>query len=508
MRVFAIFHRFLQKTKMRCLYITATGLLVFSACSDDEFTSLPSHTLLFSTDTVSMDTVFSKVPTAARTFWVYNRSGKGIRLANVRLQRGNQTGFRVNVDGIELGASQGFQAGNIEVENKDSLRVFVELTSSSNNADTPQKIEDELIFTLESGVEQRVVLRAWSWDAEMLTDLKVVNDTVIDSSRPIIVYGGITVAENATLNIEEGTTLYFHDKAGIDVYGRLICRGAAENNIVLRGDRIDRMFDYLPYDGLSGTWRGLRFYESSYENELDFVDVHSACDAIVCDSSDVARLTLTLKNSIVHNSQGYGLKSVHSTINIVNSQITNALNDCVGIFGGVARINNSTIAQFYPFDSNRGAALRFTNFYGEDNLPLYSFECCNTIVTGYAEDVVMGESRDSTVAYQYKFDHCLLRTPEMEADSIRLNSIIWENVEDTAVAGERNFYNIDIDLLRYDFRLRNKSVAIGKANKQSATEFDRLGVRRDDEPDIGCYEFIDSSDNEQNNNSQKIWKRK
>ena len=84
------------------------------SCTDDEhFTKDPSAQLVFSSDTISFDTVFATVPTATRTFWVYNKSNDGIRLSTVRLEGGNQTGFRVNVDGSYLGASSGFQLSDV-----------------------------------------------------------------------------------------------------------------------------------------------------------------------------------------------------------------------------------------------------------------------------------------------------------------------------------------------------------------------------------------------------------
>ena len=122
---------------------------IFSCSDDDSFTSSPNNRLVFSSDTVSLDTVFSQVPTATKTFWVYNRSGDGIRCANVRLERGNQTGFRVNVDGAFLGSSSGFLVNDVEVRNKDSIRVFVELTSPMNNKVEPTLLEDNLIFSLD-----------------------------------------------------------------------------------------------------------------------------------------------------------------------------------------------------------------------------------------------------------------------------------------------------------------------------------------------------------------------
>ena len=146
----------------------------------------------------------------------------------------------------------------------DSLQVFVELTAPENRQLEPQQLEDHLLFQLESGVEQRVCLQAYSWDAVKLTDLTVAADTVIESAKPIVIYGdGIKVDSGAVLTIRN-TTLFFHDQAGITVNGILKTEKA-----VLRGDRLDHMFDYLPYDRVSGQWRGIRFGRSSIDRYGD-----------------------------------------------------------------------------------------------------------------------------------------------------------------------------------------------------------------------------------------------
>ena len=107
-------------------------------------------------------------------------------------------------------------------------------------------MEDNIVVTHESGVVQRVNLNAYSWDALQLTNVHITRDSTLSAgATPIIIYGGITVDSAATLTIPAGTTLYFHADAGIDVYGRLIADGDPDRNVVLRGDRIDRMFDYL-----------------------------------------------------------------------------------------------------------------------------------------------------------------------------------------------------------------------------------------------------------------------
>lgn len=463
-----------------------------TACNDDDsFTTSTSNLLAFSTDTLRLDTTFSKVPTPTKTFWVYNRSGEGIRLTNVRLENGNQTGFRVNVDGIYLGQASGYQVNGLEVRNKDSIRVFVELTTPINGNIDPTLVEDNLIFTLESGVQQKVNLNAYSWDAELLKNVEITTDKTIRSTKPIVIQGSLKVAEGATLTVAAGTTLYFSNKAGIDVYGTLKTVGTPDAWVTLRGDRLDWMFDYLPYDRVSGQWQGIHFHKSSYDNEMAYTDLHSAYNGVVCDSSDVSRTTLTMRNSTVHNCQGYGLLATNCKVNISNSQLTNTLNDCAAFFGGAVTMSHCTLAQFYPFDSRRGVALRFGNTRAGMIYPLLQFDVFNTLITGYAEDVIMGEfSKD--VALNYKFDHSILRTTKpKEMDETKYIEVKWEEATDTVGSGERHFRKIDSEKQYYDFHLSEKSKArdAGYVLANGTSVADHDGKTRSDVPDVGCYEY-------------------
>ena len=457
------------------------------ACSDDDsFTSSSSNLLTFSTDTLSLDTVFSNVPSAAKSFWVYNHSGDGLRCTSLRLENGATSGFRVNVDGQYLGADTNYSISDVEVRNKDSIRVFVELTAPSNQSIEPQQVSDNLVFTLESGVEQRVNLTAYSWDAILLQDVHITSDSTMQlSEHPIIIYGGIDVDSAATLTLSPGLTLYFHGGAGLRVKGTLVSNGTAEQPVTLRGDRIDRMFDYLPYDYVPGQWEGVHFYASSYNNVLSYTDIHSTFDGVVADSSDVNRLKLTMANSTIHNCQGNGLYTRNNQIVIENSQITNTLGDCLHVEGGDVQLNNCTIAQFYPFDGNRGQALYFTN-----SLPLVKLTVFNSLITGYADDVLTGSLQDGDSTITYLFNHCILRTPKVEtADSVYFQQVEYEDVEDTVKYGYKQFKLIDTDNLRYNFALDSLSAAIDKADAATALPIDRLGIKRDDQPDIGAFEY-------------------
>ena len=441
----------------RIFYFIILIALLMACADDDTFTTSSNNRLTFSVDTVSLDTLFSRTPSSTFAFWVYNNNDEGIRVSEVYLNRRNQTGFRVNVDGAYLDNSLGSQVSDIDIRKNDSVLVFVELTAPDALQPDPKLIEDDLVFRLESGLEQKVCLRAWTWDVEKIYNETVVGEQLIESSTPIIIYGGITVPEGTRLNIRN-STLYFHDQAGIEVYGDLIVE-----NSVLRGDRLDRMFDYLPYDRVSGQWKGIHFYESSMTARFGQSEIRNAENAIVLDSArlDSEQIRLGMGNTIVHNAKGYGLKAVNSSVYMENCQFTNTLGDCVSIVGGIVDIVHCTMAQFYPFSAERGAALRFTNYQGDYDIPLLRLNCSSSILTGYDDDVLMGGVRDTLAAFEYHFENTLLRTPKVETgDSVRFVNVRWESPKDS-IQGKQHFRVVDEDNLYYDFHLDSLSTAQG-----------------------------------------------
>ena len=482
---------------------TGEGLLLvflFSlvSCNDDDtFTTSPQNCLSMPFDTLKMDTIFAKIPAASKNFWIYNYSGDGIRCANVRLQKGNQSGFRVNVDGIYLGEKTGYQTSDIEVRKGDSIRVFVEVTSPDNGSELYKELDDNLIFRLESGVEQVINLNAFAWKADVVRNLELKNDTTIDttiSGRALVVYGGITVDSLATLTIAPGSTIYFHDDAGIDVKGKLICQGTADKNITLRGDRLDDILknEHLPYDRMPGRWKGIHFHGDSYDNIIEYTDLHSGNNAVVCDSSDVSRRKLTINSSTIHNCDGYGVYAENSKVYVANTQITNAYMGCVVIYGGEVSLIHNTIAQFYLLERDKfaRAALTFANHSGTHTYPL-NLEVKNCIITGFAIDHVKKEKNDS-IAFNYHFYNSLLRTEVKDTASAKYyENIIWENVKDvkdTTSIGAKNFVLVDTHLLQFDFHLDSLSKANGAADARWMLPLNREGVARDEKKvNMGCY---------------------
>ena len=97
-----------------------------------------------------------------------------------------------------------------------------------------------------------------------------------------------------------------------------------------------------------------------------------------------------------------------------------------------------------------------------------------------------------TINSEFKFDHCLLRTPEI-SDTVRCSNIIWENTTDTIATGHKNFQLIDSEKLKYDFRLTEISKAVNTAHATTSLPSARKAAPRDTKPDMGCYEYVDTA---------------
>lgn len=476
-----------------CGWLVLMCALLLGACMDEEtFDTAAGDRLSFSVDTLRLDTVLAGVGTPTRSFMIYNRNSDGVSITDVSFADGRSEGFRVNVDGMYI--NDGL-SGSIDCRKDDSLRVFVELTPEAFDSDLPVELTARLVFTLANGEQQSVVLTAWSQNVTVLRHVRIQTDTVLSARRPYLIYDSLTVASGATLTIEAGAVLYFHSDAGMRVDGTLKAMGERGKKIVMRGDRTDLMFEGQPYDRVPNQWVGIRFGTESFNNVLNYCDIHSAGDGIVCDASDVTQMKLRMENTVLHNMGGDGLRAVGSRLFVGNSQITNADGNCITIYGGDAEFVHCTIGQFYPFDGMRGSALVYSNELSGDPCPIERLYFRNCVITGYAEDEIFAHASTlgEGVAFNYGFFNCLLDTPEI-VDDAQVTGCAWDRTGN-AVVRDGNFRDFNTARLLYDFRLSDQSLAIGLADATVTAQYypeDMNGVSRldDGRSDAGCYEYV------------------
>lgn len=490
---------------MRLLTYLLMFLLVgvVGCMKDDDYTTSVTDTLSFSKDTVRFDTIISGEPTRTYSFTVYNRANKAIRISQVALAKGANSPFKVNVDGVSLESGV---ATDFEIAKKDSMIVYLMANVPFTDKDEPSYYEDDLCFTTEAGVQQKVALSASGQDVNTINSQRITTDVAYTAQRPYRVMDSLVVEKGATLTLEAGSTLLFHQNARLIVHGRLVIAGTLDQPITLRGDRMDNMFEHQPYDRTPGLWGGVELKSDSYNNQINYADIHSGKFGIRIDSSDVSKLKLTLENSAIHTVTEHGLDIRMSQVKIGNCQITNAGGDCVHMRGGDASFIHCTIGRFYVFSGGSGHALNFANFDGDVRLPISRLYFANSIVTGYQDDEIMGSEGENGDDFNYVFTHCLLNTPEpktTDADSHFL-SCLWDqkatttNVNPEAKLRDKNFAPaFNLDYLFFSFTLDKQSQAVGAADAvitQANYPMDKAGHSRGAQPDMGCYQYQETTD--------------
>ena len=86
----------------RYFYFLASScfLLLWSSCRKDFDFTPTEGALRFSKDTVYLDTVFTNIGSSTYTLKVYNTSNNDISIPKIKLQEGQNSNYRLNVDGM------------------------------------------------------------------------------------------------------------------------------------------------------------------------------------------------------------------------------------------------------------------------------------------------------------------------------------------------------------------------------------------------------------------------
>ncbi|MBR4841979.1 MAG: hypothetical protein IK006_02640 [Bacteroidaceae bacterium] len=472
-------------------FVLISVIILSVACEGrEEFSSSPGYRLSFSADTVRFDTLFTTVTSATAYFMVYNNTSSGIR-ADARIAGGDSSPFRLNVDG-----EGGSYISGLEIESGDSLFCFI--TANLPDSGTPELfiVEDSVAFILESGVVQYVRLDACGRNARFLRGVRIMSDTVFTADYAYVIYDSLWIAGGTTLELQPGTELYFHKGAGMIVEGTLIAQGTLERPVRMRGDRLDRLFDDLPYDLLSEQWEGIRLGSGSFGNSFVFCDIHGGEFGIKADSSRDDRIKFTMISSTVHNVAGNGIETTGASISVANSQITNAGSHCVSITGGQAEFNYCTIASF-PLWWVGESAISLNNFTDAGSWPLFKADFRNCVITGRAGEAITGVLKDSIAGYPSGSVDCYSVSNSLLMTSDTLNPCFRDVVFERAGygnAGASNFRDRTVvDNYRSVFMLDSLSLARGISDTVSAFlwPYDLNGTTRPAlGADAGCFQFI------------------
>lgn len=480
--------------------------VIYASCTKEEFITDTSADIELSRDTVTFDTVFTARGSATRSFKIYNRHDKFIRINNISIVGGTESAFRMNVDGIP-----GNSISDVEIPPEDSIYVFLEVTVDPDQplSISPFVIGDQMEITT-NGNQQQVVLEAWGQNANYVPNRFAsgsqslytcqMNEWTWDDPKPYVIFGALIV-DSCTLVMPAGTQVYVHggfgrtDNGGLYndgvlyffTNGKLRIEGTAEDPVVIQGDRLETEFDEEP-----GQWGRIQFGPRSRGNSINHAVIKNAIIGVLVDSL----AELTIKNSQIYNTSSSNLAGYSATITAENCLFhTSYGSNCVSlVLGGSYNFTYCTLANYF----SPTEALRATNFTCLDGTPLCTDPVAARLSLNFKNSIIYGSTRDEIslvdavgdqdpTFFRYSMENCIVRVDELLDEEGFPD--FFDHCDPCLNGDNATVLFQDVD--NYDFHLDSLSVAKEMATPLITIRRDLEGNDRDSQkPDVGCYECI------------------
>lgn len=467
---------------MRLAVLFFLGIIFFSStgCRKDHLDNDPTAQLLFSSDTIVFDTVFTTVGSATRQFKVYNTSSKAVNISSINLAGGSASNFHLNIDGDPVSSTE-----NILLRGGDSMYVFVDVDVDPNNLNNPLMIEDSVLFVT-NGNHQRVLLDAVGQDAYFHYYETLNCNEVWTNDKPHVIYGYAIIPSCCNLTMNPGTRVYLHHNAVLaaDSCATLKVLGAHGNPVTFQGDRLEHDYAEEP-----GQWGYIWLSSLSKDNVIDWAEIKNGTIGILSDSSGAsANPTVTITNTKIRNMTMAGIFGRDTWMVGDNVAVTNCEQYCLGVaYGGKCSFSHCTFADIWNITTRTTPAVLLNNWYKIDETTrnerdLTQADFYNCIIAGdQTSEIGLDSSVSNGSQFHFLFSHCLIKT---NVNVSNANNFL------------NNRYNTDpafADLSNYDVHLKPNSDAINRGDPAIGAlyPFDLDNNLRtvDGTPDAGAYEF-------------------
>ena len=477
---------------MRPWVVYIVCVLAFIGCREYQVSDDPSLRLAFSADTICFDTLFTEQGSATAQLVVYNPNKNALVVDKIWMEDGEA--FRANIDGEPALE----RLTELTIFGNDSILVFLRVTDFGPMAEEGAiLIEDRLHFHLATGTTQDVVLEAYAENATRLGQIgsrtELAGDYTFTALKPYILFDTILIGGKMTM--EAGARLYMHQGASLVALGDIEAKGEKDKPVLIRPDRLDHLFDSVPYLYAAGGWNG--FYLQSDQPQtydIHYLEVLSGNVGMSCVSTCTGTLpTLRMDGCKIHNHTLYGLVLEHVDALVTNTEISNCGLYCVYCNGGKQDFVHSTVASYFGYTNIRiqsakkenTAAVYIDNLSKTGEPTVTSFY--NSVITGYlSNQLVLATPIEQY--YEGVFSHNYLKTDTLLASSAKDNTY-WQET-DTAVF--RNTFYKYKEYIYYDFRPDSLSPLRGIGDSIVALPYpmDREGFSRElIRPDAGCYQY-------------------
>ncbi len=502
-------------------------IVLWSSCRKDFEADPSTGNLQFSVDTLFLDTVFTNIGSSTYNFKVYNRTENDLNISSIALERGENSNYRLNVDGIP-----GKSFENIQVLAKDSIFVFVETTTdiTQQTGDLEFLYTDRILFD-PNGSQQEVDLVTLVKDAVFLFPsrdsegmvenlLLGVDDNMEEiriegffleddeltftAERPYVIYGYAAIPSDRMLTINAGARIHFHENSGIIAANNatLLVNGEVstdpdtmENEVIFEGDRLEPEFSDIP-----GQWGTIWLTAGSTGHIINHATIKNATVGVLMDSNDGGTdPTLTITNSQIYNSSNIGL--LGRTANILGENLVINNSGQISLyasFGGTYNFNHCTFANYWNTNFRETPSVAIDNlFVVRDEggniteiltTDLLEANFTNCIIYGN-ENLELGINRAEGTVFNYNFQNSLIRFNDFNgqfADN-ELYDFTNTGLYEDVILNEDPDFKAPFDNL---LNIGEDSAANGQAITPTSGN-DILGtLRNPTAPDIGAYESV------------------
>ena len=473
------------------IFIIAISLIWLISCEDEKYASSADMQLGFSSDTVMFDTIFTSIGSTTKNLRVYNPYDQPILVSSIKLAGGENSNFRLNVNGFA-----GSEILDFEIPPKDSIYIFVEVTVDPNGGNFPMVVQDSIQFITNSNL-QDVDLIAWGQDFHLIKDARI-RTTTWAADKPYLIYNYAHVDSSATLTIEKGAKLYFHDDAGLYVKGKIDAQGTAMEPIVFQGDRLEEVYDDVPEQ-----WNGVVLFSGSHNNVFNHVEIKNAHTGLqVGTIEDEGFASVKMSGVKIQNMAYAGVFAMKSEIEADNCLITNCgFYGAALLVGGDYEFNHTTIANYWGGFSSRSRSTSSvvisnlliiddddggsTSYVGD----LEKAKFGNSIIVGNiasGNELELGKSDEAE--FNFEFDNCLLQLADTFNTTNTANYVSILKGVDPKFVDPYETLNFELDTL-------SPAKDVGSVLIGTRFPFDLKNDSRldDDGPDLGAFERIEAS---------------
>ena len=443
------------------------SLVAFQSCREDfDFDPISSE-LRFSTDTISVDTVYNFSKSETYVFKIYNPEDKDLVIPRIALAKGDLSYFNINVDG-----QAGSSFTNVPIRKKDSLFVFVEI--DAKEAPINPFYDDEVLIETTQH-QQHVKLLSWIEKAKIHTANENISAASWDSNEAHVIDGNLTITNR--LDVAAGTKVYFKRNASLTIAenAQFNVNGSLGNEVKFRSARHDKKYDSIP-----NQWKQIELKRNS-SSTINYAKIIGGDTGLKVDEAQ-----LTLKNSFVVNHQSYGILANNARINGHNVILNNANLAAFAVEnGGEYAFYHSTFANFFNLIGTAGPAysLYLSNYNDEGTNALRQATFANCIFYNQrTPNAVILDKKDSA-GFNYTFDTNLFKN----INTAELN-VLTATGFSNSIVGDPLF--VDGSYTANKLKVQENSPALGAGKTSIAQQYplDYYGIPRGTSATLGAFQ--------------------